>query len=1651
MSQLNIVKLSETGLHPAEVKALEKISKHLPSKWLAYSNFEFRGKEFGNREVDLVLVTDKGILLVELKNWNGQLKSEGNHWILNGQDRGESPVAITNRKSQILKTLIQKQEGHNLGRFFIYPIVVLCGSANPSKLSASDKEFTCMLDNFCKISSPNSFKNIFPRARKGISELNKEKQVFNRIFSTKYFDPRKLRYLGYVPNDKPIFSHRDNLYQEFVAEQDKNRRFRALLRTWDLLKLPEAYGTKERWVEVTDRERDVVGFVKQSLPREFVANTLLTPVGNMPEEEFSSKYFELYDLPAQIEMLDTYIHRYSDNLTVQDRVQLASGILSVFSELHQSNIAHRDISTTCIWTGNDSSVSISRWLAATYPEGETVGPVRDFLRSGRSSTPEDMMNEASDPFRRDVFLLGALVYFLLTSEHPPLDDGVAEFNGLPIKGDNEADLKEISDCIATAMDWDTKKRYANATDFFEAFNGLGSITSHDAPMFLEELSEFLTDTIPYSDYPILNDKKRSGVIHIYESKVNDEEVFVKVWPGLRPSHKDAAANLRLLSFLGTAKDLARVKPKVVQEILGFGISSLGTFMVSKKVEGTNLLEFLSSVNLSTEDRLNIASQTLQLLHVLHSINVYHGDIKPENIIVIARNEGEEQTVKFVDCPDIDIDGEVKETPEYAMGIHASSSVFSKDRYAMILTICDVLKIEKSASAGSVSVSVEDVELEELEEELNKCLSGTQELLTLDPISTIITSIISRLQSGDLPRIEVPIKNISSRVGILPSDDSYQVRAQTPKDDVLKRLDLLDRKGQLSQVSVIGVNGELRLIWDKQKQDIITGHFAERDSSMSLGVGKYREINAFLALVPSGHSDFTDLAPLLVDAVNQLDDRPSKAEPKESIEDKRSDMAGEVVPVETEEPVVDVGVQEIWRAFIEAEADVLPEILVTDEPEYIQGKTGRVVFPYESKNGQPIEFERGETVNLEKEVSLGQYITIGKLVPDLVSNEVMAIDLKRGTPPSINDSLRLSSVRAKGSYDKRRLAIERIISQESSYPDLFRWFSGMAPRPEEELIPSPDSEISFCEKFKLNDSQCTAINKVLNIPPIGLVQGPPGTGKTYFIAALIYKLLDAGTKNILLTSQSHEAVNNCIDKLITIYSDDLEKLDIVRVGPLSMCSEGVARYHIDNIQQRYRKRFEKDMRDRIEFSAKNLGLPQQFVSQFVRLSIATNLLLEEFESRRNELVEAEEDEGRKKEVQRLIKELESIRNSVYGRTRRISTKLQDFEDEEDVIESVEKMKLHLIKSHDVTNESAISQLMELIDLAFDWVHALVSPHGNFGEFLTRTKRVVCGTCVGIGLKGLNITKHTYEWVIIDEAARCSAGEIAVPAQTAQRLVMVGDHQQLPPMYTHEVIDAAMSRLPAYDRGKLQISDFRRVVENQFGKVAMQFLNQQYRMKSTIAKMVSDIFYDIPLETKKDSFMIDDGVLNNPFGSDVIWWDTAHLGNSSKEKREVLPGGRSGTSFVNFGEISTILKILKELEASEQFVSIGKEFNKTGDQPIGVICTYAGQKRELFRQIRQRNFTEEFFDLIKVDTVDSYQGKENLVIILSLVRNNHKHDTGFLSKHERVNVAISRAMERLIIVGSSQMWAELDTPPSSVYRYIQKQSELNGSFALVDNKL
>ncbi len=1644
MSELKIIKLSESGIQDSEVDALEAISQNLPPDWLAYSNFEFRDKKIGNREIDLVLVTPNVILLVELKKWNGTLRSEGTHWILNGQDRGESPVAITNRKSQYIKALIAKREGHNVQDVYVAPIVVLCGSATRAHISDDDKGFVCSLDDFCKIGSASFLKELFPNIKHRKSPLNKEKEVFNRIFSTKVFDPRKLRYRGYVPEVNPIFSHRENLYQEFIAEQDNKPKFRALLRTWDLQKLPPAYGTRDRWEEVTSREKSVVGYVKQVLPRTFVANTMLTPVGDTPEEEFSSKYFELYDLSSQLEMLDVYLYRNTKRLSISQRLLLSRVVLAAFSEFHQANIAHRDITSSCIWTGDDFSISISRWLAASYPEGQTVGPVREFLRSGRSETPEDKLGEQSDAYRRDVFLLGALIYFLLTSEHPSLNDGVAEFEKFPVGLIQENIAVSLAECLAKALSWEPRNRYSNAMDFYDAFQKVADWEEPTEPRYVKELSSFMTNKHPYVDYPIRHERVRSHV-HVYESAADDRVVIVKVWQGLTAKHNDSGANYRLLEFLGTARDLSRVRPVVVQKIVDYGISNVGAFLVSENVEGESVSELIQKCALNVEARLILAKNLLAALNALHALGIAHGDIKPDNVFVVPQTEGESNCIRFIDCPDLDIDGQFKDTPAYSISVPEASDRYVKDRCAMLMTVSEVLGAEITVSAGSVSVAFDDVELEDLEEELNRRFGDTAELLALETVESQVDVALAVIASGPLIRLEIPLRNLQSRTPLMPDDEFYTISIANVSSPTMDRLKLPAESNRYFQFEISGVNGILRIVWDEVGQKVTTGNFVD-DSSRRLSGHRAREVRAFLVFVPAHKSDFSvfqaTLGRTLSDVVRWYVATEKTAADTMEVISKAAENANDAL----EEAIKDLGradVKEIWHALIEAETDVLPELAVSDEPDYVRGNSRRIIVPYERKNGQPIEFERSEVVNVEKKIPSGRYVQIGTLVGDLVSSEVIGVDLTKGPALSANDTIRLSSALARGSHDKRRIAIDRLTNGESVNPEMFNWLAGINAPNETIMEEKVEEGDEICKRFGLNESQCSAITKVLCIPPLGLVQGPPGTGKTYFIAVLLYRLLCGGANSVLLTSQSHEAVNNAIEKLGIIYSDDLEQLDLVRVGPLSMCSEGSARFHIDNIQQRYRKSFESDIRSRIEFSARTLGLPPQFISQYVRLSVATSALLEEFDSRRNDPMT---EEG---EAERIRKQLASIRESIYGRTRRISLKLSEFEKYEDPVAGVAKMKEHLESVHDITNKAAISRLDDLIGLAFDWVHALVSPHGNFGEFLTRTKRIVCGTCVGVGRRGLNITKHSHEWVIIDEAARCSAGEIAVPAQTAQRLVLVGDHKQLPPMYTKEVLDAAVTRLDPSLTKFVDESDFKRAVESRYGAVAAQLLDEQYRMKPAIADMVSEVFYDGKLRTKKDEILIRVGSMPTPFEPDVIWCDTAPLGNTALDSRESLNGRGEGTSYVNLGEVRTILELLKILEGEKEFIDVAKTVSKQGDKPIGIICTYAGQKREMLRQLRQRNFTEDFYNFIKIDTVDSYQGKENLIIILSLVRNNSKKMTGYVDRDGRVNVAVSRAMERLVIVGSSDMWADLDAPPSKVYKYIRERGEHDAAYRVVDS--
>jgi AAA domain len=179
----------------------------------------------------------------------------------------------------------------------------------------------------------------------------------------------------------------------------------------------------------------------------------------------------------------------------------------------------------------------------------------------------------------------------------------------------------------------------------------------------------------------------------------------------------------------------------------------------------------------------------------------------------------------------------------------------------------------------------------------------------------------------------------------------------------------------------------------------------------------------------------------------------------------------------------------------------------------------------------------------------------------------------------------------------------------------------------------------------------------------------------------------------------------------------------------------------------------------------------------------------------------------------------------------------------------------------------------------------------------------------------------------------------------------------------------------------------------------------------------------LEHGRTDMEIDRAALPNDSDKSLIWIQTDSLGDQGFQKPEV-----TGTSFTNPSEANVIAALLKRWDDCEPFRR-WLDVQTKHAHPIGIICTYAGQRDLLRKKLQVTNLSERLRSSIKIDTVDSYQGKENPIIVLSLVRNNSDGPQergaatikdGFLSRSNRINVAISRAMDRLVIVGSKGRW-------------------------------
>jgi len=260
------------------------------------------------------------------------------------------------------------------------------------------------------------------------------------------------------------------------------------------------------------------------------------------------------------------------------------------------------------------------------------------------------------------------------------------------------------------------------------------------------------------------------------------------------------------------------------------------------------------------------------------------------------------------------------------------------------------------------------------------------------------------------------------------------------------------------------------------------------------------------------------------------------------------------------------------------------------------------------------------------------------------------------------------------------------------------------------------------------------------------------------------------------------------------------------------------------------------------------------------------------------------------------------------------------------------------------------------------------------------RIVCATATG--LEQNLFSERSFDWCIMDEASQCTEPAAWIPVQYARRLVLAGDHFQLPPTVLS----------PEAAHGGFNISLMERLLNRQAPR---KMLDVQYRMHTDIMSFSSDAFYEGHLradETVRAALLADlPNVTSSPLTTTPVHFiDTA--GASYDEGIE--PGGESR---------------LNPLEA-ELVVKIVDELLKHGvhAEEIAVISPYSAQVKLLREEIKYE---------IEIDSVDGFQGREREVVLVSLVRSNREGDVGFLSDTRRMNVALTRAKRKLIVVGDS----------------------------------
>ena len=1595
--------------------ALKSLKSIFP--WKGYSGFRFADvKERKEGEFDLVIVTHCNVLIIELKHWNGTIICRQDKWYLNDKDMGRSPVSITRNKQFMLEKKLDKfkQQFTNKGfRPQIHFLVVMTGNADFSQLPDNEKLHVVTLADFLQLKDEKQFNDRF-RPHRNSKTLNQDFELFDKkIFSSNTVKPKNISIGGYYAEDGAIFSHPKDIYQEYLAQtENKKHQDQALLRRWDFTKInrPEAQTPDGRY-RLVSREYDVLNHIK--LQNKDLYHACLNYKSTPQKGEITAEHIDLFELFPQQKRFDQFVGGYNgENLSTERRLGLVQLLLDKFAQLHKIGIAHRDLGNHSIWLSADDKITLSGFATAYFSSEETVGDIREIL-------------EVSGDLAKSHFPLSDGIK-LTSYQYDVRSLAVLGWHIIQAKRISPVSLDEMKNKLADETTWYAEilrealsdKPFKSAVDFLDKFNQTKPEQAVDFSFDFTKLEPFTHD-INYSRAYREDD---DFILETSEKEVYcSNGLLVKAWLNTDPQTDNSKARV-VLNWLENMAKLANLSPDYLPKIREFGIAKKSgcLFAVSDFIDG-HTWQDICKLDLSDKQKQTLIHQFIQSIEHLHSLGFTHGDLKPDNVLVTIEDDSVQ--LHILDILDFSPSGQSQFNTEYSPEFDHPTEK-QRDNFAVMKMACELLGVEWNRSSESFAEVAKVIQQEYSDSQTAFIsLARFKEALNPKPSTLMIDITVGGRES--FPPI-----------AIYPENGELFVQFEKSKQgDVL--------------VQFIGLGGVLKAFYSVENKQfthalvpINRAYISKRDrdnSVMSLTLGLNITYGAYSEMTTLNHSLKTNEQ--FIHTINQfITKHISKQTEEEHIETFEVSET-EIVDAEIAVPVIEQrpSIQKLWQAILETETEALPSITASEALQ--KTENGGCYIPYDGEISPLDQFKRDEVVEAIGKSEDGER-TFKYGVVDIAKSQLNELHIKSKSLTNYANNIQadtpiyLQSKQNKASYTRRKNALQRILDGESAVENLVHYFDEHCNLPSEKYeIHVSDEEFERYDQpeknVSLNEAQRIAFQRLIANGPLSLLQGPPGTGKTEFIAAFVHYLFDVQkVRNILLVSQSHEAVNTAAERIRKHCQRLGTDLQLVRFSNREIAdSEILEDVFSPNLVGQKRAQLNVNKISNICQLGRSMSLPERYLRERAELAFDIGIQIRRYQK----IVNSSKNENIDEDEKRLRKKLEkSIKEQAQAMGLRELVEIDEI---------LPKFISELNHKHNIQQFENI-QAGKLIDLTQDMLEALSNERTNYDEFLARSRQLVIGTCVGIGQRHIGIADNLYDWVIVDEAARSISSELAIAMQSGTRILLVGDHKQLPPLYSDEHKNALARRLGISKRGEeldqALGSDFERVFLSEYGKQTCATLKTQYRMAPAIGSLVSACFYENVLENGKTDNDVPNIYFRLPeeIKSCVTWLDTTSLPNTYHEQ------GKSG-SLSNRAEADVIIRILQDLANDETFMNsepVQKCLEKN-EKAIGVICMYGEQKKLIRKKFNERSWNDEFRGLVKIDSVDSYQGKENRVIILSLTRHDKVCSTGFLHLPNRINVALSRAMDKLIIVGAKNMWEHpknSKTPLAKVLRFIQKQN-------------